>query len=203
MNVAQFHARLRELYLPPEHQFTMVDVPEIRFAVIDGKGDPGNEESAKAAKWLYAVIHLVKPLVKERLGKNFVEPPLEYLCWADNEKDFIERKKDKWNWRAMVVFIDWITREQFEAAVARVEQKRGPAPETLRIANLHEGKCVQIMHTGDYKELAAVCDKLYNGYLPENNLKPNGYYHEIYLNDPSRTAPQKRKIVIRQPVTSV
>ena len=200
MNVEEFHDRLRELYLPPEHQFTMVDVPQIRFAVIDGKGDPGNGESAEAAKWLYSVVHLVKPLVKARMGKNFVEPPLEYLCWAEDEKDFIEGNKDKWGWRAMIVFIDWITREQFEEAVLKVEQKRGPAPETLRLETLHEGKCVQIMHIGDYKELAAVCDVLYNEYLPENSLRPNGYYHEIYLNDPARTAPNKRKIVIRQPV---
>lgn len=200
MNVEQFHERLRELYLPPKNQFTMVDVPEIRYAVIDGRGDPGNGESAEAAKWLYSVVHFVKPFVKERMGKNFVEPPLEYLFWADTERDFIEGNKDKWNWRAMVVFIDWITREQFEGAVAKVEEKRGPAPDTLRLENLHEGKCVQVMHVGGYKEIGAVCDKLYNQYLPENNLKANGYYHEIYLNDPTRTAPIKRKIVIRQPV---
>jgi hypothetical protein len=101
----------------------------------------------------------------------------------------------------MIVFIDWITQEQFREAVAKVEQKLGPAPETLRLENLHKGKSVQIMHVGDYKELAEVCDLLYNKFLPENNLKANGYYHEIYLNGPRRTAPNKRKIVIRQPVT--
>ena len=200
MNVEQFHERLRELYLPSEGQFTIVDVREIRFAVIDGKGDPGKGKSAEAAKWLYSVAHLVKPFVKERMGKNFVDPPLEYQFWADNERDFIEGNKDKWNWRAMVVFIDWITQEHFEEAVAKVEQKRGPAPGTLGLKNLHEGKCVQIMHVGDYKGVGGVCDELYNQYLPGNNLQSNGYYHEIYLNDPARTAPNKRKIVIRQPV---
>jgi hypothetical protein len=55
--------------------------------------------------------------------------------------------------------------------------------------------------TGDYDNVGAVCKKLYNEYLPENNLEPNGHYHEIYLNDPRRTAPEKRKVVIRQPVT--
>lgn len=200
MNVEEFHDRLRELYLPPQGKFTLVDVPEIRYAVIDGKGDPEGGESAEAAKWLYSVVHFIKPWVKERMGKNFVEPPLEYLCWAEDELDFIAGNKDNWNWRAMIVFIDWITRELFEEAVAKVEGKRGPAPATLRLETLREGRCVQTMHVGDYKELAAVCDNLYNQFLPENNLKPNGYYHEIYLNDPARTAPGKRKIVIRQPV---
>lgn len=201
MDVEQFHDRLKELYLPPENQFTMVDVPEIRYAVIDGQGDPENGASAEAAKWLYSVVHFVKPFVKERMGRNFVEPPLEYLFWADNEIDFIDKDKDKWNWRAMVVFIDWITQEHFEQAVAKVKLKLGPIPETLRLENLREGKCVQIMHVGNYSEVGEVCDELYNRYLPENDLKPDGCYHEIYLNDPARTAANKRKIVVRQPVT--
>lgn len=200
MNVEAFHARLRELYLPPQGRFTLVDVPEIRFAVIDGQGDPASGANTNAAKWLYSVAHFVKPFVKEKMGKNFVEPPLEYLCWAEDEADFIAGNKDKWNWRAMVVFVDWITREQFVAAVAKAEGKLGPAPESLRLESLHEGKCVQTMHVGDYSGVAAVCEALYNQYLPQNNLKPNGYYHEIYLNDPARTAPEKRKIVVRQPV---
>lgn len=200
MNVEEFHERLRELYLPPERKFTLVDVPEIRYAVVDGEGHPESNECAEAAKWLYFVVHLFKPLVKKRMGKNFVAPPLECLCWADNEKDFIEGNKDKWKWRVMVVFVDWITQEQFKEAVAKVELKRGPAPRTLRLENLHEGKSVQILHVGDYSEIGAVCEKLYDQYLPENHLRPNGYYHEIYLNDPTRTAPNKRRIVIRQPV---
>jgi len=201
MNVEKFHERLRELYLPPEKHFTLVDVPEIRFAVIDGEGDPKSDKCAEAVKWLYSVVHVVKPIVKKRMGKNFVEPPLEFLCWAEKKKDFIEGNKNKWKWRVMIVFIDWITEEQFEQAVAKVERKRGRRPKTLRLENLHEGKSVQIMHVGDYDDVGAVCKKLYNEYLPENNLEPNGHYHEIYLNDPTRTASEKRKVVIRQPVT--
>jgi hypothetical protein len=200
MNVEDFHKRLRELYLPPAKKFTLVDVPEIRYAVIEGRGNPQGEEAAEAVKWLYAVAHLVKPAVKKRMGKNFVEPPLECMCWADKKKDFIEGNKDKWKWRIMIVFVDWITEERFREAVAKVELKRGPAPKTLRLKTLREGKSVQIMHVGDYTSIGAICQKLYNDYLPENKLKPHGFYHEIYLNDPTRTAPGKRKIVIRQPV---
>lgn len=201
MNVEEFHNRLRELYSPPRDQFSVVDVPEIRFAVVDGSGNPEGDKGAEAAKWLYSVAHMVKPLVKERLGKNFVDPPLEWLYWADNEKDFSEGDRDTWKWRAMVACVDWISPEQFDEAVAVTEQKRGTAPETLRLENLHEGRCVQIMHVGEYKEISTICNRLYNDYLPENDLKPHGRYHEIYLNDPARTAPDKRKIVIRQPVS--
>lgn len=169
-----FHRRLKELYLPPERSFTLVDVPEIRFAVIDGKGNPDSTASAGAVRWLYAVVHLIKPLVKKRMGRNFVEPPLECLCWADDPNDFVRGNKDAWKWRVMIAFVDWISREQFDEAVAKVVRKRGPAPATLRLESLHEGKSVQIMHVGDYNGIAAVGDKLYNEYLPEHDLKPTG-----------------------------
>jgi hypothetical protein len=109
--------------------------------------------------------------------------------------------KDKWQWRVMVVLATWMTQDIFDTAVAQAEEKRAEkAPPTLGIKHLHEGKCVQIMHVGDYSEIAPLCHKLYTEFLPNNNLQPNGYYHEIYLDDPSRTAPKKRKIIIRQPV---
>jgi len=200
MNVEKFHERLKELYLPPEHKFTMVDVPEIRYAVIVGKGNPENEEFTKASKWLYSLAHVVKPYMKERMGKNFADPPLEYQFWADDHQDLVEGNKDKWYWRVMVVFTDWITQERFNDAIAAVEKRLEAKPETLRLEDLHEGKSIQIMHVGDYDGIRAVCDELYNKFLPENNLKPAGHYHEIYLNDPNRTSPDKRRIVIRQPV---
>jgi hypothetical protein len=200
MNVEKFHEQLGELYLPPEDEFTVVDVPEIRYAMIDGYGNPEGEAVKLASKWLYSLVHIVKPYMKERMGKKFADPPLEYQFWAEDEKDFIEVNKDQWQWRVMVVFTDWISQKRFDDAVAVVEKKLGSPPKTLRMENLTEGKSVQIQHIGDYGQVQAICDQLYNHYLPENNLKPNGYYHEIYLNDPNRTAPEKRRIVIRQPV---
>lgn len=200
MNVDEFHKRLKELYLPPEKVFTLIDVPEIRYVAIDGTGNPGGEEAEAAVKWLYSIVRVVKPAVKARMGKNFAEPPLECLSWTDDGIDFVYGDKDKINWRMMVVFVDWITQEQIDEAVAEVEKKRGPAPDTLRVETLKEGKCVQIMHMGDYSEIGNICNSLYKEFLPTHNLTPNGCYHEIYLNDPKRTAPEKRKIVIRQPV---
>jgi hypothetical protein len=202
VDVDDFHNRLRDLYLPPADRFTMVEVPAIRFAVIDGHGNPQDDEGAAAARWLYSVAHLVKPLVRERMGKTFVDPPLECLLWVDEMSDLADGNRDNWHWRMMLVFIDWITPEKFEEAVAKAAAKRGPAPASLRLAQLYEGTSVQIMHVGDYSGVAALCAKLYNEFLPQNGLRPNGAYHEIYLNDPARTAPNKRRLVIRQPVTT-
>lgn len=42
--------------------------------------------------------------------------------------------------------------------------------------------------------------RLHNEFLPEHNLVPTGYHHEIYLSDPKRVAPEKLRTVLRQPV---
>jgi hypothetical protein len=83
MNVEDFHSRLKELYLPQQNQFTLVQVPEIRYAVVDGQGNLEDGGFPAAIKWLYSIVYFVKPLVKERLGGRFVEPPLECLYWSD------------------------------------------------------------------------------------------------------------------------
>ena len=103
MDVEKFHERLRELYLPPEGEFSIIDVPEIRYGVIDGKGNPDDQPLSEASKWLYSLVHVFKPYMKERMGKNFAYPPLEYQFWADDEKDIVEGNKDHWYWRVMVV----------------------------------------------------------------------------------------------------
>lgn len=204
MNTEEFNKRMNELYKPPVNQFIVLDVPEISYMMIDGDGNPDSEAFQNSMKWLYSVVHFIKPLVKKEMGKRFVEPPLECLFWADSIQDFVSGNKDKWKWRVMIVYVpELISQKDFEEAVSKVEQKLGDTPETFRIENIEEGKSVQIMHVGEYAEIQAVCHKLYNEFLPKNDLKTNGYYHEIYLNDPNRVAPEKRKVVIRQPVICV
>jgi hypothetical protein len=45
-----------------------------------------------------------------------------------------------------------------------------------------------------------VTDELHHTYLDAHGLRPTGSHHEIYLSDPRRTAPEKLKAVLRQPV---
>jgi hypothetical protein len=47
---------------------------------------------------------------------------------------------------------------------------------------------------------APLLARLHDGYLPDHGLAPNGRQHEIYLDDPRRTAAQRLRTVLRQPV---
>lgn len=59
---------------------------------------------------------------------------------------------------------------------------------------------VQILHVGSYDDETPTLHRLHDEYLPEHGLTFNGDHHEIYLSDPRRTAPEKLKTVLRQPV---
>jgi hypothetical protein len=201
MNADDSKARLRELYLPTTQEFVFVDVPDLQFAMIDGQGSPDGEQFKDAVKWLFSAIYPIKRLAKERMGKDFVEPPLEGLWWADDMDDFIAGNRDKLKWRMMIVTADWVTDAMFKQAVATASERLGEVPGDLRLERFHEGRCVQIMYVGDYrKEAATLATRLHDEFLPEHDLRPNGHHHEIYLSDPNRVAPERMRTVVRQPV---
>lgn len=187
--LSEFEQRLKELYLPPTKQFTLVDVPNVQFAMIDGTG-PNSAPFKHAIEWLFKTIYPIKKLAKQRMGRNFKESPLECLYWGENFT----------NWRLMIVLSDWADDKIFDDAVAITTTKLGTAPKSLRKESFYEGKCVQIMHIGAPKTQQATLDSLHQQYLPKNQLSAHGYHHEIYLNDASRVAPEKLKTVLRQPI---
>ncbi|MEZ4417018.1 MAG: GyrI-like domain-containing protein [Gemmatimonadota bacterium] len=201
MKEALSRERLKELYLPPVDEFVFVEVPEMQYFVVDGEGSPDDEAFTRALQWLFAAVHPIKRMAKDRMGSAYVEAPLEALWWADDPKDLVAARKDKLKWRLMIVAPEWADDALFADAVAETEKRRGGAPATLRLADHPEGRSVQIMHIGPYdKEASALARRLHHEFLPAHGLVPNGPHHEIYLNDPKRTAPARWRTVVRQPV---
>lgn len=173
----------------------------MQFVMIDGEGSPDGEQYQHALRWLFSAVYPIKRIAKERMGKDFVEPPLEGLWWADDMDDFIAGNRDKLKWRMMIVTANWVNEVMFEHAVATASERLGEVSGDLRLERFDEGRCVQIMHVGDYrKEVAALARRLHDEFLAQHDLLPNGHHHEIYLSDPNRVAPEKMRIVLRQPV---
>jgi hypothetical protein len=191
---------LRELYLPPTDEFVLVDVPEMRFVTIDGEGDHRTDVFARGTRWLLSVIGPIRPLARERMGRSYSEPPLEVLWWADDMSDFIAGDRDRFKWRQMIVMADWIDREIVDRAIETASERLGEPPSSLEVDRFAEGTSVQIMHVGTEEDAVPTMARLYDEFLPQRGLVPTGSFHEIYLSDPKRVAPEKVKTVLRQPV---
>ena len=69
MEKIDFKKTLKDLYLPSQNDFTIVNVPTMNFLTIIGKGNPNNsEEFQEAVEALYAVSYSIKMSPKKVLS---------------------------------------------------------------------------------------------------------------------------------------
>jgi hypothetical protein len=192
-----------DAYRARRDRFRLVDVPELRYLMIDGHGDPNSSPAyAEALKALYPVAYKLKFASKRELGRDYVVMPLEGLWWAEDMDAFtVSRDKSRWDWTLMIMTPDWIDQRMFEAAVEQAGAKDRPARlGDVRLESLSEGTCVQTLHIGPYDDEAGILARMHHEFIPGNGLRMAGKHHEIYLSDPRRVAPEKLRTILRQPV---
>lgn len=190
-------------YTARRERFDLVTIPPRRYLMIDGHGDPNTAERySQALSTLYPVAYTLKFLSRRELDHDYVVPPLEGLWWADDMATFTRaRDKDRWSWTAMILLPDWLD----DAYVSRARESvaaKGTAPllDDLRVETLDEGRCVQTLHVGPYDDEGPVLARMHEHAIAEQGLRMAGRHHEIYLTDPRRTAPERLRTILRQPV---
>jgi hypothetical protein len=198
-----FRKVMKALYAPTARQgFHLVDVPAMRFLMVDGKGDPNTAAAyTNAVETLYSVAYAIKFASKTELERDYVVPPLEGLWWADDMSTFLTRQKGKWKWTMMLMVPEWIGPKMIDAAIAKVRKKKAPkALGKLRVEVLEEGRAVQVLHIGSYDAEGPVLEAMHREFIPRHGLTMTGMHHEIYLSDPRKVAAEKLKTILRQPV---
>ncbi|ERK31050.1 GyrI-like domain-containing protein [Clostridium intestinale] len=211
-----YKKEFKDLYLP-KNEPMLVDVPEMNFIMVDGKGNPNDEggEYQSAVEILYALSYAIKMSKKGSYNIEgyfeYVVPPLEGLWWVEND-DMDFTKKNKFEWTSMIRQPEFVTKEVFEWACSEVLRKKPNIDVSkARLQSFKEGLCVQIMHIGSYDDEPKTVEKL-DKYVEDNDLinaistiNEQGIikrHHEIYLSDPRKTSLDKLKTVIRHPVKS-
>ena len=203
MSKIDFKKVLPTLYNPSAKTFSVVEVPQLNFLLIDGAGDPNRALAYQAAlETLYAVAYTLKFMSKKQLDQDYGVPPLEGLWWADDMENFTTRRdKTTWQWTMMIMTPAWITEEMVAAARATAASKKAlSALAQLRFAAYTEGLAVQILHIGSYDDEGPVLARLHQEWLGANGYVENGKHHEIYLSDARRVEPGKLKTILRQPI---
>ena len=202
-NKLDLKKELRELYCPPGKNPVIVEVPLMRYVMIDGIGaEPEGEAFQNAIQALFSVSYKAKFISKNQLGSDYVVMPLEGLWWADDMNDFIAGRKERWRWTLMLLQPEFISREIIERAIKASEGKAPPASlEKLRLDELNEGMSAQIMHIGPYSEEHENIMRIHDLIQSEGGRYDGKVqkHHEIYLSDFRKTAPERLKTVLRQP----
>ena len=86
-----------------------------------------------------------------------------------------------------------------DATATAARKGKAPSSDRLRFEVLDEGDCVQVMHHGPYADEGPTVAGLHS-FIADAGLVLRGKHHEVYLGDPRRTAPEKLRTIIRQPV---
>jgi hypothetical protein len=200
--------RLKHLYGPSKKEVVEINVPEMKFLMIGGSGDPNTSQAyQEAVEALYAVSYALKFVVKENQGVDYGVMPLEGLWWMDEEAgsfQAIQENKEAWKWTLMIMQPEvYVTEELVEEAEDQARTKRNlPALPRMRFETFHEGPSAQILHVGPFAEEGSTIDKIHR-YIEERGHQRSGKHHEIYLSDFNRTAPERLKTVVRQPIARV
>jgi hypothetical protein len=135
-----------------------------------------------------------------RQGLDYRVLPLEGLWWAADMSAFRLQDRAKWDWTMMIRQPDLVKRDLVDEAARMVAARRSlPAALRLRLERFDEGMAAQLMHVGPFATEGPTIDRLH-AFIAAQGYERVGKHHEIYLGDPHRTAPERLKTILRQPV---
>ena len=191
----------KRLYRPPGQEVTVVDVPTLRFLMVDGEGDPNHSDSFQAAiEALFTLSYTIKFQIKKGPQQiDYKVMPLEGLWWTDDPRDFILANKDNWKWTAMIAQPEFVSDEDVATGRTYVQRKKKDMDlSRIRFESYTEGMSAQILYTGSFAGEGPTIEKIHAA-ISAAGKQLRGKHHEIYLNDMRRTAPEKLKTILRQP----
>ncbi len=204
----------KHLYRPSAKECSLVQVPELQFAMLDGRIEPGllpgdSPLFVEAVGALYGASYSLKFMSKKREDNpiDYGVMALEGL-WSSPEGGADYASSNEWDWTLMIMQPDHITPEMFAGTLEQLrkkytkERKDQEVLDRLRLERFEEGLCVQVMHLGPYAEESSTLLRM-GEFAASNGYTFIGRHHEIYLGDPRTSKPQNLKTVLRHPVMPV
>ena len=192
----KYHAE----YVTPK-QPVFVVVGPAHYLTIVGHGAPGGEQFKAHIAALYSVAFNLK-MAEKLAGHDYKVCHLEGQWWVQNEADahFRAHAAKEWDWRLLIRVPDFITQKELDSAIESVIAKgKSALARHVRLEELAEGRCVQMLHVGPYAEEKPALQKMQT-LAQGSGLHLRGPHHEIYLSDPDRVPAQRLRTILRYPV---
>jgi hypothetical protein len=200
MEKVDYKKQFKALYLP-KSQPSIIAVPAMRFAILEGHGDPNGEAFAEAVAALYSLSYAVKMSYKSKMIPDgyydYTVFPLEGV-WDLVDKTRTSADKSNYAYTIMIRQPDFLTAELAARFITEVKKKKPNAwLDQIRLEELEEGTCCQMLHLGSYDDEPASFAQM-EAFCSDHGYRRSGKTHrEIYLSDPRRTETDKLKTVLR------
>jgi hypothetical protein len=190
------------LYLP-KNRPEIVIVPSMRFFMLDGRGNPNNEDFAEAVGVLYSLAYAIKMMPRKGYTPegyyDYSVFPLEGV-WdlAPEARELEVLDKDSLIYTIMIRQPDFVTDETAQRAIeAAAKKSKHPLLTKVRFGCIEEGLCVQMLHIGSFDSEPASFAVM-EEFCEANGLRRLSKIHrEIYLSDARKTAPERLQTVLR------
>lgn len=206
-----FKKEYKEFYMP-KNKPSIVEVPEMKYIAVRGKGNPNDENSdyKSTIGLLYAIAYTIKMSYK---GPHKIEgffeyvvPPLEGFWWQENTEGIDYHRKEDMRFISVLRLPDFVSKADFDWAIQEATKKKKQDFSRVQYFNYNEGICVQCMHVGSYDDEPATVALMHEhmkecGY--ELDITDTRYHHEIYLSDPRKCDVSNLRTVVRHPIKKV
>lgn len=192
----------KNLYLPKQEP-ELITVPEQKFFMIKGKGNPNSEEFSEKIGVLYSLAYAIRMMPKQGYTPEgyfeYTVYPLEGI-WdlTEKGKKCATLDKNELLYTIMIRQPDFTTEEVVERAFENVRKKKPhPLLDQVTFGTAEDGLSVQMLHVGPYDNEPESFG-LMKEFMTKNNLERVSLQHrEIYLTDSRKVEPAKFKTVLR------
>lgn len=192
----------KKLYIPKQKP-ELVSIPEQKFFMINGKGNPNSEDFSKRIEVLYSLAYAIRMMPKQGYTPEgyfeYTVYPLEGLWDLTEEgRNLDTLDKDELLYTIMIRQPDFVTKEVLDRAFESTRKKKpNPLLDEVSFNTIEDGLSVQILHMGSYDNEPQSFQKM-KEFIEENNLEIKTLRHrEIYLSDARKVEPEKLKTVLR------
>ena len=188
----------------------LLDVCTQNFIMIDGKGNPNDEEFSEKVSALFSLAYAIKMDYKKSHHvkdtdeiADYVVYPLEGI-WkvsqdnSTNNNCCNEFDKNNLEYTIMIRQPDFITEDDFKSAAEKVAKKKPNVfYKDIYFDSINDGNSVNILHVGSYDDENSSFEKM-DLFCKENGLtRKYDWHREIYLNNSNRTEESKLKTILR------
>lgn len=192
----------KDLYIPKQKP-ELINIPEQKFIMISGKGNPNDEEFAEKIGALYSLAYGIRMMPKQgHTPEGYFEYtvyPLEGV-WDLSEEGRLQDtlNKDELVYTIMIRQPDFVTVEVMDRAIENVRKKKtNPLLDEIKFETIKDGLSVQMLHVGPYDNEPESFKKM-GEFIIENKFERACLTHrEIYLSDFRKVAEDKLKTVLR------